>query len=63
MDDINESSYDKAIFFKWFMNIVNSPSNEITMDDAEQNIWQCTTFKKYFTMYSMATKCKCSLNI
>ena len=51
MDDINESSYDKAIFFKWFMNIVNSPSNEITMDDAEQNIWQCTTFKKYFTMF------------
>jgi hypothetical protein len=51
MDDINELSHTKNIFLKWFMNIVNNPNNEIILNKDEQQIWQCTTFAKYFILF------------
>ena len=55
MDDIdnnNESVLQKKnIFFKWFMNIVNNPEQEITLSTEEENIWQCIVFKKYYILF------------
>lgn len=53
MDEIDNEKLiiNKKIFFKWFMNIVNHPDEEIKLSVEEENIWQCIIFKKYFIMF------------
>jgi len=48
MDSKNIDETEKKIFLKWFMNIVENPSNDISLSEKEAGIWQCITFKKYF---------------
>ena len=51
MDDIDYYKENKIIFFKWFMNIVNNPNNEIIINEEESKIWQCIIFKKYYCIF------------
>jgi hypothetical protein len=51
MDDATYYEENKIIFFKWFMNIVNNPENEVIINEEQSKIWQCITFKKYFCMF------------
>jgi hypothetical protein len=55
MDDVDNNNeiivQKKKTFFKWFMNIVNNPEQEITLSTEEENIWQCIVFKKYYMLF------------
>jgi hypothetical protein len=54
MDDINSNKdiiIKKKIFFKWFTNIVNNPSQNVELSPEEESIWQCVIFKKYYDMF------------
>jgi hypothetical protein len=51
MDDKNVHLENKAHFMKWFMNIVNNPKDEIILDETLENIWQCVTFKEFYTKF------------
>ena len=51
MDDKNLDLKSKAYFMKWFMNIVNNPKDEIILDDTSSNMWQCITFKEFYTQF------------
>jgi hypothetical protein len=48
MDSKNVDENEKKIFLKWFMKIVENPSDEILLNEKECEIWQCITFRKYF---------------
>ena len=51
MDDNLYCKEHKSIFFKWFMNIVNNPEQEIIINEIEENIYQCIVFKKYYIKF------------
>lgn len=51
MDTVNDDNLSKKIFLKWFMNIVENPSDKIFLSDEHQKIWQCITFEKYFSLF------------
>jgi hypothetical protein len=51
MDDNTYYIENKIIFFKWFMNIINNPEKEVTLNEEENKIWQCIIFKKYFCKF------------
>jgi hypothetical protein len=42
---------NKNIFLKWFMKIVNNPTEKVILEEKHNNIWQCVTFAKYFTFF------------
>jgi hypothetical protein len=51
MDDSTYYAENKIIFLKWFMNIIINPGNEVIINDEQNKIWQCITFKKYFCKF------------
>lgn len=54
MDNKDENEVNiknNFIFFKWFMNIIKNPDQEIILDEEQSLIWQCITFKKYFLLF------------
>ena len=51
MDDSSYYEENKLIFFKWFMNIVNNPENEVIINEEQSKVWQCIIFKKYFCLF------------
>jgi len=51
MDDKNMDLKSKAYFMKWFINIVNNPKDEIILDDYASNMWQCITFKEFYSQF------------
>lgn len=51
MDQTDKNDKNNMIFFKWFMNIVKNPNQEIILNEYELLIWQCITFKKYFLLF------------
>jgi len=50
-DENDLNIQNNLIFFKWFMNIINNPDQEIIMDEEQSLIWQCITFKKFFLLF------------
>jgi len=51
MDQADKNNKNNLIFFKWFMNIVKNPNQEIILNEHESLIWQCIVFKKYFLLF------------
>jgi hypothetical protein len=51
MDEDIKNIENKNIFLKWFMKIVNNPSEIIILEEKHKNIWQCITFAKYVTLF------------